>query len=77
MNDGISASCVVHKVKLKFPFGFHHLCSAGIKWSNQGYTCFVLPGHDPSLEITVFGDISTNPVLSTPNSDLNLVGTLT
>ena len=31
------------------------------KWSKHGLTSLFIPGHDPPMEITVFGDVSLNP----------------
>ena len=42
------------------------------KCTRRGFTCLCIPGHDPPLSITVYGDISTNPG---PRKTLNMLFT--
>ena len=42
------------------------------KWSKHGQTCFVIPGHDPPLDITVFMDVLTNNGALTNNQKLRI-----
>ena len=43
-----------------------------VSWTKHGYPSLLIPGHDPPLDITIFGDISINPgpETSIQNTDL-------
>ena len=41
--------------------GFNRTSAAIIRWTKHGQTTLAVPGHDPSVEITFFMDISINP----------------
>ena len=36
-----------------------------VSWTKHGCTSLLIPGQDPALNITIFGDISINPGLET------------
>ena len=43
-------------------FGFHRANWIPlVSWAKHGCTSLLIPGHDPPLNITIFGDISINP----------------
>ena len=42
-------------------FGFHRAKVPLVSWTKHGCTSLLIPGHDPPLNITIFGDISINP----------------
>ena len=43
-------------------FGFHRAKIPGlVSWTKHGCTSLLIPGLDPPLNITIFGDISINP----------------
>ena len=41
--------------------GLHRSRRALVKWTKHGYISFLVPGHDPPLEIAIYMDISRNP----------------
>ena len=42
-------------------FGFHRAKIPSVSWTKHGCTSLLIPGHDPPLNITIFGDIAINP----------------
>ena len=41
--------------------GFHKSRLPRCLWSTRGYTCLLVPGHDPPQDIAIFKDVSLNP----------------
>ena len=41
--------------------GFHKSRLPRCSWTIHGYTCLLVPGHDPPQDITIFMDVSVNP----------------
>ena len=49
-------------VRLKLSLhGFHKSRLPRCLWTTRGYTCLLVPGHDPPQDITIFMDVSLNP----------------
>ena len=46
-------------------FGFHRAKIPLVSCTKHGSTSLLIPGYDPPLNITIFGDISINPGLET------------
>ena len=44
-------------------FGFHRAKIPLVSWTKHGCTFLLIPGHNPPLSITIFGDILINPGL--------------
>lgn len=42
-------------------FGFHRAKVPLVSWTKHGFTSLLIPGHDPPMDITIFGDILINP----------------
>ena len=42
-------------------FRFHRAKIPLVSWTKHGCSSLLIPGHDPPLNITIFGDISINP----------------
>ena len=42
-------------------FGFQRAKIPSVSWTKHGCTSLLIPGHDPPLNITIFGDIAINP----------------
>ena len=58
------ASGFYARVPVRLELSLHGLHKSRLPrclWTTRGYTCLLVPGHDPPQDITIFMDVSLNP----------------
>ncbi|XP_068675499.1 uncharacterized protein [Montipora foliosa] len=67
IREGIGTFCAFGfyaRVPVRLELSLHVFHKSGLPcclWTTRGYTCLLVPGHDPPQDITIFMDVSLNP----------------